>query len=131
MQTGALIDQLLDVMARLRAPGGCPWDREQDHKSIRMHAIEEIYELIDAIEAGDDAEMAEELGDLLLQVVFHCQMAKERGAFDFDRVTQLITEKLTRDGHYVYIGMDHFAKASDELALAQKNKSLQRDGASR
>jgi uncharacterized protein YabN with tetrapyrrole methylase and pyrophosphatase domain len=102
MQTGALIDQLLDVMARLRAPGGCPWDREQDHKSIRMHAIEEIYELIDAIEAGDDAEMAEELGDLLLQVVFHCQMAKERGAFDFDRVTQLITEKLIRRHPHVF-----------------------------
>ena len=69
------IDELLKVMARLRAPDGCPWDREQDHKSIRMNAVEEVYELLDAIEAEDDAEMEEELGDLLLQVVFHAQMA--------------------------------------------------------
>ena len=67
-------------MARLRSPNGCPWDREQDHKSLRWHAVEEVYELLDAIEAQDDHEMAEELGDLLLQVVFHCQLANERGA---------------------------------------------------
>src|SRR5712664_3440395 len=78
------IDELLRVMARLRSPKGCPWDREQDHQTLRWHAVEEVYELLDAIEAGDDHEMEEELGDLLLQVVFHCQIAKERGAFDFD-----------------------------------------------
>ncbi|MFM7554199.1 MAG: MazG nucleotide pyrophosphohydrolase domain-containing protein, partial [Verrucomicrobiota bacterium] len=66
----APIRQLVAVMAALRAPDGCPWDREQDHRSLRSHAVEEVYELIDAIEAGDDVEMAEELGDLLLQVVF-------------------------------------------------------------
>ena len=73
-------------MARLRSPTGCPWDREQTHMTLRRHAIEEVYELIDAIEARDDHEMAEELGDLLLQVVFHCQLARERGAFDFEKV---------------------------------------------
>ena len=62
-------------MARLRVAEGCPWDREQDHQTLRWHAVEEVYELIDAIEAGDDHEMVEELGDLLLQVVFHCQLA--------------------------------------------------------
>ena len=76
---------LLEIMAQLRSPQGCPWDREQDHRSLRYHAVEEVYELIDAIESGDDHEMAEELGDLLLQVVFHCQLARERGAFDFER----------------------------------------------
>ncbi len=64
------INDLLNVMARLRSPTGCPWDREQSHLTLRRHAIEEVYELIDAIEARDDVEMAEELGDLLLQVVF-------------------------------------------------------------
>ena len=62
---------LLKVMAALRSPEGCPWDREQTHMSLRFHAVEEVYELMDSIEAGDDHEMAEELGDLLLQVVFH------------------------------------------------------------
>jgi MazG family protein len=89
-------------MARLRSPTGCPWDREQNHYTLRRHAIEEVYELIDAIEAGDDHEMAEELGDLLLQIVFHCQMAKERGAFDFEKVCRLIVEKLVRRHPHVF-----------------------------
>jgi uncharacterized protein YabN with tetrapyrrole methylase and pyrophosphatase domain len=96
------INKLLDVMARLRSPTGCPWDREQDHQTLRFHAIEEVYELIDAIEARDDHEMAEELGDVLLQVVFHCQLAKERGAFDFDDVARHITEKLVRRHPHVF-----------------------------
>ena len=90
------IDELRAVMSRLRAPDGCPWDQEQDHRSIRLNAVEEVYELVDAIEAGDDEEMLEELGDLLLQVVFHAQMADERGAFDFDDIAQTITDKLIR-----------------------------------
>ena len=96
------IDELLKVMARLRAPDGCPWDREQDHKSIRMNAVEEVYELLDAIESEDDAEMEEELGDLLLQVVFHAQMAKERGAFDFEKVARNILDKLVRRHPHVF-----------------------------
>ena len=94
--------ELLDVMAKLRSPEGCPWDREQDHKTLRFHAVEEVYELIDAIEAGDDHEMLEELGDLLLQVVFHCQLACERGAFDFDEVARHIVEKLIRRHPHVF-----------------------------
>ncbi len=96
------IDDLLKVMAKLRSPKGCPWDREQDHLSLRWHAVEEIYELMDAIEAQDDHEMAEELGDLLLQVVFHCQMAKERGAFDFEKVARIIVDKLIRRHPHVF-----------------------------
>jgi uncharacterized protein YabN with tetrapyrrole methylase and pyrophosphatase domain len=96
------IGKLLEVMARLRSPGGCPWDREQDHQTLRFHAVEEAYELMDAVEAGDDQEMAEELGDLLLQVVFHCQLAGERGAFDFEQVARRITEKLIRRHPHVF-----------------------------
>src|SRR5512133_3815079 len=96
------IEQLLEVMATLRSPEGCPWDREQDHKTLRFYAVEEVYELMDAIEAGDDHEMEEELGDLLLQVVFHCQLARERGAFDFNRVARHITDKLIRRHPHVF-----------------------------
>jgi len=96
------INDLQKVMAKLRSPTGCPWDREQDHRSLRWHAVEEVYELIDAIEAGDDHELAEELGDLLLQVVFHCQLAKERGAFDFEKVARHITDKLIRRHPHVF-----------------------------
>jgi uncharacterized protein YabN with tetrapyrrole methylase and pyrophosphatase domain len=96
------INDLLKVMARLRSPTGCPWDREQNHRTLRWHAVEEVYELMDAIDAGDDHEMAEELGDLLLQVVFHCQMAKERGAFDFETVTRHIVDKLIRRHPHVF-----------------------------
>jgi uncharacterized protein YabN with tetrapyrrole methylase and pyrophosphatase domain len=96
------INDLLAVMARLRSPTGCPWDREQDHRTLRFHAVEEVYELLDAIEAGDDHEMAEELGDLLLQVVFHCQLARERGVFDFEKVARHITDKLIRRHPHVF-----------------------------
>jgi uncharacterized protein YabN with tetrapyrrole methylase and pyrophosphatase domain len=96
------IDELVQVMARLRSPKGCPWDREQDHMSLRFHAVEEVYELVDAIESSDDTELEEELGDLLLQVVFHCQLASERGAFDFERVARHITDKLIRRHPHVF-----------------------------
>jgi MazG family protein len=89
-------------MAILRSPEGCPWGREQDHMTLRFHAVEEVYELMDAIEAADDQEMAEELGDLLLQVIFHCQLAKERGAFDFEAVARQMAEKLLRRHPHVF-----------------------------
>lgn len=100
--SASALSALLRIMARLRSPTGCPWDRAQDHRSIRLHAIEEAYELVDAIEAGDDHEMAEELGDLLLQVVFHCQLARERGAFDFEAVCRRIVDKLRRRHPHVF-----------------------------
>jgi MazG family protein len=102
MKRKSAINDLLKVMAKLRSPRGCPWDREQTHLSLRRHAIEEVYELIDAIEARDDSEMAEELGDLLMQVVFHAQIAKERGAFDFEKVCRVLTEKLIRRHPHVF-----------------------------
>jgi MazG family protein len=99
---GTGIEQLVWLMSKLRAPEGCPWDREQDHMTLRLHAVEEVYELLDAIEAGDDHEMVEELGDLLLQVVFHAQLAKERAAFDFDKVCRTLVEKLLRRHPHVF-----------------------------
>jgi len=102
MKSPTAINDLLRVMAKLRSPKGCPWDREQSHMTLRRHAIEEVYELIDAIEAGDDHELTEELGDLLLQVVFHCQMAKERGVFDFEIVSRHLVDKLIRRHPHVF-----------------------------
>ncbi len=102
MKKKTAINDLLQVMAKLRSPEGCPWDREQNHLTLRRHAIEEVYELIDAIEARDDHEMAEELGDLLLQVVFHCQLARERGAFDFEKVARHLVDKLIRRHPHVF-----------------------------
>jgi uncharacterized protein YabN with tetrapyrrole methylase and pyrophosphatase domain len=96
------LDQLLAIMARLRGPRGCPWDRQQDHRSLRYHAVEEVYELLEAIEAGDDDEIAEELGDLLLHIVFHCQLGRERGAFDFRHVTRRLVNKLIHRHPHVF-----------------------------
>ena len=96
------LDRLLKIMAALRSPEGCPWDREQNHHSLRFHAVEEVYELMDAIEANDEPAMIEELGDVLLQVVFHCQLGKEREAFDFERVCLAIVDKLIRRHPHVF-----------------------------
>jgi len=90
------LHELLATMARLRAPDGCPWDREQTFATLARYAIEEAYELADAIERGDLPHMRDELGDLLLQVVFHAQIAHEGGHFDFDAVAAGITAKLKR-----------------------------------
>lgn len=101
MPTYALPD-LLAIMAKLRAPDGCPWDRKQTHASLLNYLIEESYEYIDAVEAGDKANMREELGDVLLQVVFHAQLASEAGDFDFAAVVQGIADKLVRRHPHVF-----------------------------
>jgi XTP/dITP diphosphohydrolase len=107
------MQDLLAIMAALRSPEGCPWDKEQTHQSLRFHAVEEVYELIDAIEGADDHEMLEELGDLLLQVVFHCQLAQERSAFDFEGVARTMVEKLLRRHPHVFGNAD--AKTVDAV----------------
>jgi MazG family protein len=89
-------------MHQLRAPGGCPWDAEQTHESIKPYLIEEAYEAVEAIESGSDAELCDELGDVLLQVVFHAEMASERGAFDADDVARALCEKLVRRHPHVF-----------------------------
>jgi len=126
-RTKSPIKDLLKVMERLRAPDGCPWDREQDHMTLRFHAVEEVYEMIDAIEAGDDHELEEELGDLLLQVVFHCQLGRERGAFDFDRVAKRNTDKLIHRHPHVF--GDLKVKDIDEVwANWEKLKNKEKEG---
>ncbi|MDQ0393895.1 nucleoside triphosphate pyrophosphohydrolase [Labrys monachus] len=97
------IERLLEIMAALRTPvTGCPWDLEQDFGSIAPYTIEEAYEVADAIERGDMADLNDELGDLLLQVVFHARMAQEKGLFDFGDVVKAITTKLIRRHPHVF-----------------------------
>ncbi len=106
--------RLLDIMARLRDPvAGCPWDVEQSFATIAPHTIEEAYEVVEAIEAGDTAHLKDELGDLLFQVVFYAQMARETGVFDFDAVAAGIADKMVRRHPHV------FADARIEDAAAQ------------
>ena len=119
------IDQLVAIVARLRAPGGCPWDREQTHASLRGGLLEEAYEVVTAIDAADDENLREELGDLLLQSVFHAQIAAEEGRFDFDAVARGIADKLIRRHPHVF-GEDHCADSAavlqrwDEIKRAEK-----------
>ncbi|MGD0253604.1 MAG: MazG family protein [Verrucomicrobiota bacterium] len=127
MEKKSAINDLLKVMARLRSPTGCPWDREQSHMTLRRHAIEEVYELIDAIEATDDHEMAEELGDLLLQVVFHCQLARERGVFDFEEVCRLLVNKLIRRHPHVF-GKTKVRNVDEVWANWEKIKRAEKHG---
>jgi ATP diphosphatase len=97
------IGRLLDIMAALRTPGtGCPWDLEQSFETIAPYTIEEAYEVADAIERGDMTDLCDELGDLLLQVVFHAEIAKARGAFDFGAVVEAITAKMIRRHPHVF-----------------------------
>lgn len=95
-------DRLVDIMARLRGPDGCPWDREQTHKSLKPYLIEEAYEVLEAIDSGDHRELCEELGDVLLQIVFHAQLAREEGRFTVDDVAAAISEKLVRRHPHVF-----------------------------
>src|ERR1700726_1561603 len=88
------IQAIFEVVARLRAPDGCPWDREQTHESLRPYLLEETYELLEAIDSGDDAKMMEELGDLLLQVAMHAEIAAQDGRFDAAKVSEAVAAKM-------------------------------------
>ena len=96
------LTRLREIVHRLRAPGGCPWDREQTHESLIPHVIEEAYEVAEAIREGDPALICEELGDLLLQPVLHAEIAAESGAFDLDRMADALSEKLVRRHPHVF-----------------------------
>ncbi len=106
-------DELVRVMARLRAPDGCPWDGEQTHSSLRPYLLEEVYEALEAIDAEDWPRLCDELGDVLLQVVFHAQLAAERGDFDIDDVIAAIVTKLKRRHPHVF--GDTTVSGSDEV----------------
>lgn len=95
-----------DIVARLRAPGGCPWDREQTHQSLRPHLLEETYEVLQAIDEEDDEALREELGDLLLQIILHAQIAVEEGSFTLAQVLETIIEKIIRRHPHVFAGLE-------------------------
>jgi MazG family protein len=96
LSPGDWFEKLVAIQKRLRDPGGCPWDREQTHHTLRTYLIEEAYEVLDALESGDDEKFVEELGDLLLQVTFHSQIAAETGRFDVSDVIRAVHEKMIR-----------------------------------
>ena len=105
-------DRLIEIMSKLRGPGGCPWDAEQTHESLKRYLVEECYEVIEAIDANDPNHLKEELGDLMLQPVFHAAIAEERGEFNIDDVLDAICEKLIRRHPHVF--GDETIKTSDE-----------------
>ncbi|MEO7425302.1 MAG: nucleoside triphosphate pyrophosphohydrolase [Fibrobacteria bacterium] len=123
------LPDLLAIMAKLRSPEGCPWDKKQTHRSLLNFLIEESYEYIDAVENDDKANMREELGDVLLQVVFHAQLAQEAGDFDFAEVVQGISDKLVRRHPHVFgeLKLDSAESVEqkwDELKKAEKANAM-------
>jgi len=124
---GNQVERLKAIMHRLRAPGGCPWDAEQTHESIVPNLIEEAYETVDAIQRANDADMSEELGDLLLQVIFHCEIAEEGKRFNLDDVARGISEKLVRRHPHVFAtssagDSDAVLKQWDEIKRKEKGE---------
>ena len=120
-------NDLLHVMERLRAENGCPWDREQTHESLKIYMIEETYEVLEALDAGDMKKFCNELGDLLLQIVFHAQIAKENNVFDIDDVTTEICQKLI--SRHTHIFGDAKADSAEQVienweAIKKKEKQI-------
>jgi MazG family protein len=118
--------RLLDILARLRDPeAGCPWDLQQDFTSLVPYTLEEAYEVADAIARGDVADLREELGDLLLQVVFHARIAEERGLFDFEAVSAAIADKLLRRHPHVFAGVS-FTSDAERTQFWEESKDEER-----
>lgn len=124
------MDRLLATMRRLRAPGGCPWDQQQTHLSLRPYLLEEAAEAVDAMTSGDAAHLAEELGDVLLQVAFHAVIGEEAGTFGYAEVEAAIVEKLVRRHPHVFGDVD-VADADEVLRNWQAIKAAERGGAAR
>ena len=122
---GAWFEKLVALQARLRAPKGCPWDREQTHATLRTYLIEEAYEVLDALESGDDEKFAEEMGDLLLQVVFHSQIATEEGRFTVSDVIREVHEKMVRRHPHVF-GNKRAKDAAEVLKTWHQIKAQER-----
>jgi tetrapyrrole methylase family protein/MazG family protein len=110
------LDELVDIMKVLLAPGGCPWDREQTHESLVRYLIEEAYEVVEAINEGDMHKLCEELGDLLLQIVFHAALAEQDGHFDFADLTRAVSKKMV-DRHPHVFGSVHLQTSEDVLDI--------------
>jgi ATP diphosphatase len=121
------IDRLTALMTRLRDPvAGCPWDLEQTYRSIAPHTIEEAYEVADAIEQGDPTALRDELGDLLFQVVFHAEIARQQGAFDFEAVAATVTDKMIRRHPHIFQGGESVADAEAQIARWEDHKAAER-----
>jgi len=127
---GAAFEAFAALIARLRAPGGCPWDREQTHRSLKPMTIEEAYEVLEAIDEGDDDHLAGELGDLLLQVVFHAQIAAEEGRFDLAQVVERVAAKMVRRHPHVF-GDVRAADSGEVLRNWEALKQAERAGQGR
>jgi tetrapyrrole methylase family protein/MazG family protein len=125
-EAGVLFARFVELIARLRAPGGCPWDREQTHESVKPMTIEEAYEVAHAIDEGDDDELLGELGDLLLQVVFHANIAEERGAFRLKQVIERVSEKMVRRHPHVF-GENDASTSGEVLRNWEAIKSQERE----
>ena len=124
--------ELVDVMARLRAPDGCPWDREQTHETLKPYLLEEAYEVLEAIDEADDAELCAELGDVLLQVVFHAQVAAEEGRFTVEDVGRAIVDKLIRRHPHVFgqvqvDGADQVVRNWEQIKKAERQEKARPD----
>src|SRR6195256_3707425 len=128
LTAGEWFERLVALQARLRAPNGCPWDREQTHATLRTYLIEEAYEVLDAMKSGDDAKFANEMGDLLLQVVFHSQIATEEGRFTVADVIREVHEKMVRRHPHVF-GEKRAKDAAEVLRNWEQIKAQERAGA--
>jgi tetrapyrrole methylase family protein/MazG family protein/ATP diphosphatase len=126
-RAGKRFEDLVATMHTLRAPGGCPWDAEQTHSSLKPYVIEEAHEVCDAIDSGDDSALADELGDVLLQVVFHAELAAERQAFGIEDVIGRINAKLVRRHPHVFAGASA-ATSAEVLANWSRIKREERSG---
>src|ERR1700680_1388665 len=124
------IAAIFEVVARLRAPGGCPWDREQTHESLRPYLLEETYELLEAIDSGDDAKMKEELGDLLLQVAMHAEIAAQESRFDAAQVAEAVAAKMVARHPHVF-GTTSVANADEVLSNWEHQKAHEARAAGR
>ncbi|MGC1618210.1 MAG: nucleoside triphosphate pyrophosphohydrolase [Candidatus Acidiferrum sp.] len=130
LTVGEWFEKLAAVQARLRAPDGCPWDREQTHASLRTYLIEEAYEVLEAMESGDDAKFAEEMGDLLLQIVFHSQIAKEEGRFNVADVIREVHDKMVRRHPHVF-GEKRAKDSAEVLKKWEQIKKEERSAAAK
>jgi len=125
-EAGDLFARFVELIARLRAPGGCPWDREQTHESVKPMTIEEAYEVAHAIDEKDDEELLGELGDLLLQVVFHANIAEERGAFRLRQILERVSDKMVRRHPHVF-GDDSASTSGEVLRSWEAIKAQERE----
>lgn len=114
--------ELIALMAKLRGENGCPWDREQDHRSLKKYLLEEAYEVLDAIDAEDDAAFVDELGDVLLQIVFHAQIASEQGRFDIDDVVAAVNAKMIRRHPHIF-GEARVENSAEVLTMWEQIKA--------